>query len=212
MFKKWVWKTEYYIALLFFLGAVMLFVPFKFENYFQAGLISSWKERYDKTAYMFNVINAQTNDAILKSFANAQTPEQREKLLLQLVKPYLRLDKFDKFPRGYRPKFLNGKRVTKDNYYKFTDLYFTDNQIVGIKDIHNFNKKDAWFMIMFDVNGILPPNVWGKDIFGVYIFDEGKIEAFGYNKTTDELKKDCSREGLGIDCSYYYKIGGGFND
>ena len=67
-------------------------------------------------------------------------------------------------------------------------------------------------IMMFDMNGILPPNRWGKDIFGINIYDGGKIEPFGFDKDMIELKKDCSDNGTGIDCSYYYKIGGGFDD
>ena len=66
--------------------------------------------------------------------------------------------------------------------------------------------------MMFDINGILPPNRWGKDIYGVNIYDVLKIEPFGFDKSMDELKKDCSEAGTGINCSYYYKIGGGFDD
>lgn len=212
MIKKNFWKIEYSVTLLVILGAIMLFMPIKFENYLQANLITRWNDRYEKVVYMFNVITAQTDDDILKSFNTAETAEQREKLLLQLIKPYLRVHNSNKFPRRYKPKFLNGSRVPKNNFYSFTDLYFAGKQIIGIKDITNSKETSAWFMIMFDINGLLPPNVWGKDIFGIYIFDEGKIRPFGYDKVMDELKEDCSQNGSGVTCSYYYRIGGGFND
>ena len=96
MIKKNIWKLEYSITIFVLLGLFMLFVPVKIENYYQASLISKWNERYNNVSYMFTVINAQTNDEILKSFAQAKTPEQREKLLLQLVKPYLRIKYTDK--------------------------------------------------------------------------------------------------------------------
>ena len=64
--------------------------------------------------------------------------------------------------------------------------------------------------MLFDINGILPPNRWGKDIYGVSIFDGGKIEPFGFELDMKELKKDCLD--TGISCSYYYKIGGGFEE
>lgn len=192
----------------------MLFVPVKIENYFQASLISKWNDRYNKVAYMFTVINAQTDDEILKSFADAKTADQREKLLLQLVKPYLRIHQTDKFPRRYRPKFMNGSRVPKDDYYYFNELYFADNgmQVVGIKDLVKHENNSPWFMMMFDINGVLPPNMWGKDIFGIYILDEGKIRPFGYKKSMEALAEDCSETGKGVDCSYFYRIGGEFND
>ena len=69
-----------------------------------------------------------------------------------------------------------------------------------------------WFMMMVDINGLLPPNTWGRDIFGLYILDEGHIEPFGYNLSAENVVSDCSKNGLGIGCSYYYLIGGEFND
>ena len=173
-------------------------------------MIAKWNDRYDKVSYMFSVIKAQTNDEILKSFAEANSSELREKLLLQLIKPYLRLTQLEKHPRGYKPKYLDGKRVSKKDFFYFKDLYYSGKQIAGVKDISDNEKNNAWFMLMFDINGVLPPNTWGRDIYGIYIYDEGKIVPFGYDKDMDELKIDCSEEGTGISCSYYYRIGGGW--
>lgn len=214
MAKKHFWKIEYSITLLILLGLFMLFVPIKFENYLQAGLIAKWNEQYNKVSYMFNVINAQANDRILKSFAEAKSAVQREKLLLQLIKPYLRIYYSEKFPKRYKPRYMNGSRVHKKDYYWFDELYFADNgmQLVGIKDIVKTEENSPWFMMMFDINGVLPPNTWGKDIFGIHIYNEGKIQPFGYGKSIDELSKDCSADGTGLDCSYYYMIGGEFDD
>ena len=208
--KKHFWKLEYSITVFILLGIFMFFVPIKFENYFQARMITRWNDRFDKVSYMFSVIKAQTTDEILKSFKIAKTPQDREKLLLQLIKPYLRLTQIEKKPRKYKPKFLNGKRVSKKDFYYFNDLYFSGRQIVGVKDIAGNDDNYAWFMLMFDINGILPPNTWGKDIYGIYIYDEGKVVPFGYDKDMDELKIDCSEEGTGMSCSYYYRIGGGW--
>jgi len=188
----------------------MFFVPVRFENYFQARMISKWNDKYDKVSYMFSVINTQTTDEILKSFAQAEDPEQREKLLLQLIKPYMRLEPVNKKSLRYKPKVLNGKKVSKKDFFYFNDLYFADGQIVGVKDIAKNEKNYAWFMLMFDINGTLPPNTWGRDIYGLFIYDEGKVVPFGYNKDMDELKMDCSEDGTGLFCSYYYRIGGGW--
>lgn len=209
--KKHFWKLEYSLTLFVLLGFLMLFFPVKLENYIQANMITKWNDRFEKASYMFSVVNAQKSDEILKSFAKAESPEQREKLLLQLIKPYLRLREADKTLKRYKPRFMNGLRVSKKDFYYFNELYFSDKQIVGVKDIVN-DKNNAWFMIMFDINGILPPNTWGRDIFGVYIYDEGKIVPFGYDKDLAELRIDCSKKGTGTTCSYYYRIGGGFHD
>lgn len=189
-----------------------MFVPINLENTRQAGLIARWNEKYDKVTYMFSVINAQTSDEILKSFAEAKTAEQREKLLLQLIKPYMRIHYSDKFPRRYKTKFMDGKKVPKNSFYYFNDMYFSDNgmQVVGIKDLIRYDKNAPLFMMMFDINGVMPPNTWGKDIFGINIYDGGRIEPFGYGKSMEELRNDCSVNGTGLDCSYYYRIGGEF--
>ena len=208
--KKQFWKLEYSITLFILLGVFMFFVPVRFENYFQARMISKWNDKYDKVSYMFSVINTQTTDEILKSFAQAEDPEQRENLLLQLIKPYMRLEPVNKKSLRYKPKVLNGKKVSKKDFFYFNDLYFADGQIVGVKDIAKNEKNYAWFMLMFDINGTLPPNTWGRDIYGLFIYDEGKVVPFGYNKDMDELKMDCSEDGTGLFCSYYYRIGGGW--
>lgn len=208
MAKKHYLKLEYSIVLFVIFGILLLLTPFSIKNSRQAGFISKWNEKFNRVEYMFNVINAHISDDIIKSMNKAKTPEERENILLALVKPYLRINTETR-PKHYRPKYKNGARIYKGQTYYFDDFYFAENNtIVGIKDIKN--EGGAFFIMMFDINGILPPNRWGKDIFGVNIYDGGKIEPFGQNLSMKELKKDCIE--TGISCSYYYKIGGGFDD
>ena len=210
--KKHFWKLEYSLTIFALIGLLLLVFPVRFENYFQAGMITAWHDRYDKVSYMFNVIKAQANEEILKGYTQATTPEKREQILLQLIKPYMRLKHIDKIPWRYKQRFKDGTKVSKGNMFYFNELYYSGRQIVGLKDIANNSENDAWFMMMFDINGILPPNRWGKDIYGLYIYDEGKVVPFGYSSSMDMLQEDCSKDGTGIECSYYYIIGGGFND
>lgn len=211
--KKHYWKLEYSIALFVFLGILLLVMPVSIENTRQANFISKWNEKLNRVEYMFSVINAHISDDMLKSMTKAKTADEREKVLLTIVKPYLRID-IDANPvRHYRPRYMNGTKVYKGQTYFFDDFYFAENNtIVGLKDIKTESENDILFIMMFDMNGILPPNRWGKDIFGVNIYDGGKIEPFGFDKSMQELKKDCSSNGIGVYCSYYYKIGGGFEE
>lgn len=213
MSKKKYWKLEYSIALFVMLGVLLLMMPVSIGNSMQAGFISKWNEKYNRVEYMFKVINAHITDDILKSFNKAKTSEEREQLLLQLIKPYLRVNtEMDAPKKHYRPRYMNGAKVYKGQTYYFDEFYFAENNtIVGIKDIKSDKSDDTLFMMMFDMNGILPPNRWGKDIFGVRIL-EGRIEPFGEGMEMSELKKDCSESGTGVSCSYYYKIGGGFDE
>ena len=203
-------KLEYSIVLFVILGLLLLVMPFSVENTRQAGFISKWNEKYNRVEYMFSVINAHITDDMIKSMNKAETPQKRESLLLMLIKPYLRINT-EYRPKHYKPRYINGSRVYKGQSYYFDDFYFAENKtIVGIKDVKTETEDDAFFIMLFDINGILPPNRWGKDIYGVSIFDGGKIEPFGYDMEMKELKKDCME--TGISCSYYYKIGGGFEE
>ena len=213
MAKKRYLKLEYSIFIFVIIGVMLLLVPISFGNTVQAGFISKWNEKYNKIEYMFSVINAHVDDDILSSMKKAQSSHDREKLLIQLVKPYIRVNTANK-PKRYRPKYLNGSKISKKDLYYFEDVYFAENNstVVGIKNIHTVNPTDPLFVMMVDVNGILPPNRWGKDVFGIRIYDNGKIKPFGEDLPMDKIKEDCSKTGTGGACSYYYTIGGGFDD
>lgn len=210
MAKKRYLKLEHSIFLFVLLGILLLVMPTSFENTRQAGFISKWNEKFNRVEYMFSVINAHVTDDILRSMNKAKTPQERESLLLALVKPYLRIDTNNR-PKRYKPKYINGSKVYKGQTYFFDDFYFAENNtIVGIKDIKTETADDALFIMMFDVNGILPPNRWGKDIYGINIYDDRSIKPFGFDLDMKALKKDCFE--TGVSCSYYYKIGGGFEE
>lgn len=207
------WKLEYSIALFVMLGVILLIMPVSIENSRQANFISRWNEKLNRVEYMFSVINAHITDDMIKSMNKAKTSQEREELLLTIVKPYLRVNTENYPIRHYNQRYMNGARVYKGQTYYFNDFYFAENNtIIGFKDIKTDKSSDIWFLMMFDINGLLPPNRWGKDIFGINIYDGGKIEPFGFDKSMDELRKDCSESGSGVACSYYYKIGGGFDE
>ncbi len=212
MAKKKFWKVEYSITLLTLFALIMLFMPVSIQNKTQALFISRWNERFNRIDYMFSVINTHISDDIIKSFSEAKTSAEKEQILLALVKPYLRINTDWKPPKRYKIRYMNNAKVYKGQMYYFDDFYFAEkNLIVGIKDLNNTGINKPLFIMMFDINGMLPPNKWGKDVFGINIYDGGKIEPFGSNMSMDELRRDCSSEGTGIGCSYYYKIGGGFD-
>lgn len=210
MARKRYLKLEHSIFLFILLGILLLVMPTSLENTRQAGFISKWNEKFNRVEYMFSVINAHVTDDILRSMNKAKTPQERESLLLALVKPYLRIDTNNR-PKRYKPKYINGAKVYKGETYFFDDFYFAENNtIVGIKDIKTETTDDTLFIMLFDINGILPPNRWGKDIYGINIYDDRGIKPFGFDLDMKALKKDCFE--TGVSCSYYYKIGGGFEE
>lgn len=211
MAKRKLLKLEYSVTLVIMFAVALLLIPFDIESSVQANFISRWNDKYVKLEYLFDVLDTHEQDEILNSFKRAKNAQEREAILINLIQPYLRLTK-TKLPRRYNPRFMNGERIALTDRYYFEDMYVSDNgMIVGIKDIDSDNEKAPKFRIMMDINGKLPPNVWGRDIYGVNIFATG-VEAFGSNLPMEKLKIDCSELGTGVGCSYYYKIGGGFDD
>ena len=211
MAKKMYPRIEYMVVALVLFAVLLLVIPFSRSNTMQAMYISKWNEVYNRVDYMFSVMNAHVDDDMLKSLKNAQTTKDKEQILLAIVKPYLRINTDNIPSKFYKPKFKNGSNIPTDDRYYFDEFYFTKNRtIVGIKNIKTLNENDPFFIMMFDINGLKRPNRFGVDIFGINIFDKGKIEPFGYDKTLNALQEDCSEAGTGISCSYYYKIGGEF--
>lgn len=211
-FRKF-WKIEYTLTLFAIFAIFVLLLPTTIQNARQASLISRWNAKYNRVNYMFSVLNTHANEDIIKSLKNASTNEEKSKLMILLMQPYLRISPNNVPVKRYRPKYMNNSRIAKDQTYYFDDFYFAENNtIIGIKDLEQTKDSDPMFMLMFDLNGLLPPNRWGKDIFGVNIYSQGHIEPFGKQFEIADLKNDCSEGGLGINCSYYYIIGGGFDE
>ena len=210
--KKHFWKIEYSITLMVIFAVFLLIVPISFSSH-EAKFISKWNETYNNVDYMFSAMSAQADSDIVKGIKNATSYDKRELLMIQMVKPYLRLEENEFLISRYKQHLMNGKCVTKDDLYYFDNLYYSKtNKIVGIKDIMNERENTPGFMMMFDMNGIKGPNTWGKDIYGIKIYSDGKIAALGKGLSANEMKNDCSATGTGISCSYFYRIGGEFNE
>ena len=65
-------------------------------------------------------------------------------------------------------------------------------------------------IIIFDVNGEMGPNKFGKDVFGVNVYID-RVEAFGTNLSNKLLASDCNKSSSGVFCSFYYLLGGHLN-
>ena len=211
-FRKF-WKIEYTLTLFAIFAIVVLLLPTTIQSARQASLISRWNEKYNRVNYMFSVLNTHANEDIIQNLKNTQNMDEKSKLMILLMQPYLRISSDNIPTKRYRPRYMNNSRIKKNHLFYFDNFYFAENNtIIGIKDLPQQSAEDPLFMLMFDMNGLIPPNRWGKDIFGVNIYSQGYIEPFGRQYDLSEVKFDCSEKGLGIKCSYYYIIGGGFDE
>lgn len=209
MAKKRFWKLEYSVTLFVILGVLLLLTPVSIESTRQAGFITRWKENYSRMEYVLKVIETHISDDMIKNFSMAKSSDEKEQLFLLILKPYLRLTPA-RLPSNYRISYMNKSRVNKNDINYFKEYYYSDNGVlIGIKDMNHKKDNEPYFTMMFDVNGMLPPNTWGNDVFGLTIYN-GRIEPFGYGVDSNKLQSDCSSVGLGLTCSYYYLIGGEF--
>lgn len=205
------WRVEYTITLLALYTVLLLVMPTSIKSTVQASLTTKWKDTYNKMTYVQDAILKQEQSEILTSFRRAKTEEERENLIIEIIKPYFRLNDI-KVPKRYKVKYMNKAKISDNDIYKIKDYYFTDkNTIVGIKDILPKWGAPEMFIMTFDVNGVLPPNRWGKDVFGIKVYTN-KIEPIGSDLMIEKQYYDCSPQGTGTSCSNLYLIGGSLYD
>ena len=109
---------------------------------------------------------------------------------------------------SYKITFMNG--TFPNNTYRFKDFKTTySNATLAVK-LFDTSQDNKLGMLMYDVNGKVGPNVWGKDVFGMNIYDD-KFEPFCKSESMSYQKQDCSKNGTGLCCSNYYLIGGSFD-
>lgn len=215
--KKGFTVVEIIVAIVIIVAIASFAVPAIMDNTNQAKLTSTWRELYSEIKYVFSIIEVQAKEnvklseiSLLKVPTNRQI-EVKTALLFSVIRPSLRL-KSGVDNEIYKPTFMNGSNIPADNEYYFDNFYFNSNQkIVGIKwNPKKCKRAEICGKMSFDLNGIKPPNAWGKDVFGVNVFDT-KVEPFGMELGESEAKKECLLKSKGTACSYYYLIGGHFD-
>ncbi len=201
------------VAVVFLLMLMVTFfvIPPRLENTNQARFISMWTEKYSQLEYMFSVIKAQTGDEIKETFATSKSIDVKNQILLDIIKPYLRITSILK-SSDYHPHYMNKSLVNKADEYYFDKFYLTSaNVIIRFKGFNNqCTTNGVCAVIFFDLHGTMPPNAWGYDIFGINVL-KNTIEPIGKGSDSDALKTNCSKMSYGVYCSYYYLIGGKFD-
>lgn len=202
--------VEVVVVFLLMLGVTFFILPMSLDTTKQARFISKWTGIYTEVDYMFSVIKAQKDDEINRKFLKTQNNQDREQIILETIKPYLRISS-EVEAKNYIQYYMNGMPVGIGDRYHFDNFYYENgNDIIGLKWLVKTCKPNVVCgIIAFDLNGLEEPNTWGYDIFGINVLKD-KIEPIGKGIDETILKDDCTKHGTGLYCSNYYLIGGNF--
>lgn len=211
MVKKGFTIVEVVMVFLLIFGVTFFILPKNLDTTRQARFISKWIQKYSELEYMFSVIKAQHDEELNSKINHAADNNEREEVLLETIKPYLRITS-KVTDTKYKQYYMDGEKVAPETKYYFNELYNTSsNEIVGLKWFENKCRKGVvCAAIVFDINGLEKPNKWGHDIFGINVLKD-QIDPMGMGVDPYVLKRDCSHKGYGTYCSYYYLIGGKFD-
>lgn len=191
--KKGFTIVEVSILLVIFLIVAFLVAPLSLDDTAQARNISRWRQVQMDFANIYYSINTQSseNDTdIVSAFKDIMENEVKGNT------------------PSYKITFKNG--TYPNNTYRFNNFKKTFSNATLAYKIFEEPKGDLLGMLMYDVNGQTGPNVWGKDVFGLNIYND-KFEPFCKNDSINVQKQDCSNNGNGLCCSNYYLMGGNFD-
>lgn len=202
---------EVTIVFLLILGITFFILPKSLNTTKQARFISQWSAKYSELEYMMSVIKAQNETQVKAQVKNATNNQEKREIILETIKPYLRINSNVEVI-NYKQHYMNGNPVPTMDRYFFNNFYYTaSGEIIGLKWSGSKCADESVCTTMsFDLNGAKQPNSWGIDIFGVEVLND-KISPLGENAPPDELRTNCSKQGYGTYCSYYYLMGGRFD-
>ena len=182
--------VEVSILFVIFLIVAFLVAPLSLDDSLQAKNASRWRSVQSDFANIFYAVNAQKEDKnfdFKAAFESVMSGEVKSD-----VEPY-------------KITFLNG--TFPNSTYRFNDFKLTQTNSVVSYKLYDTPQDGVLGLLLYDVNGSVGPNVWGKDVFGLNIYSD-RFEPFCKNETINEQKQQCSKNGTGLCCSNYYLQGG----
>ena len=191
--KKGFTIIEVTILFIIFLIVAFLVAPLSMDDTKQAKNTSKWRNAQNDFINIFYSINTDREENETK-FEDAFF-----KVLGNDIKNDI---------NNYRITFMNG--TYPNDTYRFRDFKNTrSNATLSVK-LFETPKSNLKGVLMYDVNGKSGPNIWGKDVFGMNIYED-RFEPFCMSDPISKQKQDCSKNGTGLCCSSYYIMGGNFD-
>lgn len=191
--KKGFTIVEVSILFVIFLIVAFLVAPLSLDDTMQAKNTSRWRNVQSDFANIFYSINTQkeSDDFDFKqAFTTVLAGEIKDDV------------------KTYKVTFLNG--TFPNSTYRFSDYKLTQTNSVVAYKLYDKPQNGLYGLLMYDVNGEVGPNVWGRDVFGLNIYSD-RFEPFCKNDSINIQKQECSKNGTGLCCSNYYLIGGSFD-
>ena len=185
--------VEVSILFVIFLIVAFLVAPLSLDDSLSAKNTSRWRGVQSDFANIFYAVNSQkTNeDFDFKTSFDA------------IMNGEIKSDS-----DAYKITYMNGTFPSGE--YRFYDFKKTFSNAIVSYRLYDTPQTGALGIMMYDVNGEIGPNVWGKDVFGYNIYSD-RFEPFCKNDTVSMQKQDCSKSGTGLCCSNYFLIGGSLN-
>ncbi len=185
--------VEVSILFVIFLIVAFLVAPMSLDDTMKAKNALRWRNVQSDFENIFYSINSQKENEDF-SFTTVFT---------NIMKNEIKSDR-----ENYKITYMNGTFPSGE--YRFSEFKQTYSNAVVAYKLYDNPQTGAFGVMMYDVNGDVGPNVWGKDVFGYNIYPD-RFEPFCKNDTVATQKQDCSKSGTGLCCSNYYLIGGSFN-
>lgn len=182
--------VEVSILFVIFLIVAFLVAPLSLDDSLQAKNASRWRNVQSDFANIFYAVNAQKEDE------NFDFKTAFESVMSGEVKGNVDL---------YKITFLNG--TFPNSTYRFNDFKLTQTNSVVSYKLYETPQDGVLGLLLYDVNGSVGPNIWGKDVFGLNIYSD-RFEPFCKNDAISVQKQQCSKNGTGLCCSNYYLQGG----
>lgn len=188
-------------------------IPTLMNNIQDAQLKTAWKKAYSVLSQATSQI-VKDNGGTLKGICNnldAACIATQFGKYIKIISVCTDNSAYQCFPK---PFFLSGG---PDNADAPAIISATNDAILILNDGTNiliryhdstcsFTNGNPCGWMFVDVNGLKPPNKFGKDVYGISIF-ENKILPYGANGAFNSGTDDCNTSGQGFSCasSYLYQ-------
>jgi len=176
--KKGFTIIEVSILFVIFLIVAFLVAPLSLDDTMQAKNTSRWRNVQE------DFINIHSSVTSLVEEENVDFIETLKEAFENEVKSSI---------KPYKITYMNGTSSAKD--FKYEEFYVTYSNAVLAYKFFEPTENELLGELIYDVNGVNGPNVWGKDVYGMNIY-KNKFEPLGYDRAFDTQKRTSGKSDI----------------